>query len=49
MDLSNLFLFACLLYMVFAVYQPPGGPLAVVQLPSSILVLYFRLVLQAMP
>lgn len=48
MELSNFFVFACLLYMVFAVYQPPD-PLATAAIPSSILLIYFRLVLQALP
>lgn len=47
MELSNFFVFACLLYMVFAIYQPPN-PLAAVEIPSSILLIYFRFVLQAL-
>lgn len=48
MELSNFLVFACLLYMVFAVYQPPD-PVTAVDIPSSIVLIYFRLVLQALP
>lgn len=48
MELSNFLVFACLLYMVFAVYQPPQD-LATTVVPSSILLIYFRLILQALP
>lgn len=48
MELSNFLVFACLLYMVFAVYQPPD-PLATTQIPSSVLLIYFRVVLLALP
>lgn len=48
MELSNFFVSACLLYMVFAVYQPPDA-FAATQLPRSVLSVYFRLLLQALP
>ncbi len=48
MEFSNFLVFACLLYMVFAIYQPPDT-LAATKTPSSVLFIYFRLVLQALP